>query len=337
MPQLLKAPLALALSTSLALPGVAMAAPPPASPAGDPAAMSDEEKMEVAKGLYGEGVAALEAGDAASALQKFESAYNDYAPSLHVFNYNIGQAAYELGDCVKAKTSFQRFLDLVGDHDLRGDATEKILEIERSGCANTTAPAAVTTPTPTTTTPAPTTTTGPSELDNEDAPELTSRRDEREDQIEAEVEERDSKKAGPLLISGAALTAVGGLSLIGGAVSLGLANKKANDLANLASPGATGFPDGNYSDDEVFNLDRNALPANNAATIALFIGGGVFTAVGVSLLIVNAKKKKGKKAGDKNAKADDGKSASVRSRPRLVGLGAGPMRGGAAASAAVRF
>lgn len=336
MPQLLKAPLALALSTSLALPGVAMAAPPPASPAGDASAMSDEEKMEVAKGLYGEGVAALEAGDAATALQKFESAYNEYAPSLHVFNYNIGQAAYELGDCVKAKTSFQRFLDLVGEHDLRGDATEKILEIERSGCANTTAPAAVTTPTPATT-PAPTTTTGPSELDNEDAPELTSRRDEREDQIEAEVEERDSKKAGPLLISGAALTAVGGLALIGGAVSLGLANKKANDLANLASPGATGFPDGNYSDDEVFNLDRNALPANNAATIALFIGGGVFTAVGVSLLIVNAKKKKGKKAGDKNAKANDEKSASVRSRPRLVGLGAGPMRGGAAASAAVRF
>lgn len=328
-------PLAVVLSTSLALPGAALArvAPPPAGPAADPTAMSDEDRMEVAKGLYGEGVASLEGGDAATALSKFESAYNDYAPGLHIFNYNIGQAAFELGDCVKAKTAMQRFLDLVPDHDLRGDATETILEIERSGCANSAAAAPVVTPAPTTT-PTP---TGPSDLDNEDAPELTSRRDAREDQIEAEVEEKESKKAGPLLISGAVLAGVGGLALIGGAISLGLANKKANDLAGLASPGPTGFPNGNYSDDEVFQLDRNSLPANNAATIALFVGGGVLAAVGVSLLVVDAKKKKGrKKSSGKDAKRDGSRSAAAK-RPRLVGLGAGPMRGGAAASAAVRF
>ena len=327
----LRATLALTLSASLALPGSVLAAPPPADPSG----MSDEEKLEVAKGLYGEGVAALDAGDAASALSKFEQAYNTYAPGLHIFNYNIGQAAYALNDCVKAKTAFQRFLDLVPDHDLRGDATEQILQIERSGCAATSTPTPATTTTPTTTTP---TTTAPSALDNEDAPELTSRRDAREDQIEAEVEEKNSKKAGPLLIGGAVSLGLGGLALIGGAVSLGLANKKANDLANLASPGPTGFPNGNYSDDEVFNLDRNALPANNIATIALFVGGGVLAAVGVSLLVVDAKKKKGRKASDKNAKKKDGDEETAGlSRPRLVGLGAAPMRGGAAASAAVRF
>lgn len=336
MPLPLNAPLAFTLSTALAatglaLPGTAWArlAPPPTAPGAEPAAMSDEERMELAKNMYGEGVAALAGGDAATALAKFEAAYNDYAPQLHVFNYNIGQAAYELGDCVKAKQSFQRFLDLVGDHDLRGDATESILEIERSGCANA-APAAATTPVVTTTPVA----TAPTDLDNEDAPELTSRRDAREDKIDAEVEENESKKIRPLLLSGAILAGVGGLALIGGAISLGLANKKANDLADLASPGPTGFPDGNYSDEDVFNLDRNGLPANNTATIGLFVGGGILAAVGVSLIIVDRKKNKGKKkkAGDKNAHL-----RSTPPRPRLVGLGASPMRGGAAASAAVRF
>lgn len=334
-----QAPLAVLVSTCLTLPGVAFAAPLHASLGAStaqapPAEMSDAEKMEVAKGLYGEGVSALEGGDAATALAKFESAYHEYAPTLHVFNYNIGQAAYELGDCAKAKQAFQRFLDLVSEHPMRGDATERILEIERSGCAAA-APAVAPTPE------APPVTTGPSAADNVDAPELTSRRDEREEKIDEEVAVNESKKAGPLLVSGAVAAGIGGLALVGGAVSLALANKKANELADLASPGPTGFPNGNYSDDKVFNLDRNSLPANNGATIALFSVGGVATAVGVALLVVHFKRKKGKKAGDKNAWRSSTRMAKAdvpASRPRLMGIGAAPMPGGgASASASVRF
>lgn len=319
---------AVVLSTLLALPTTALAAaPPPSSPAGDTSAMSPEEKMEVAKGLFGEGDAAMQAGDFATALQKFEEAYNTYAPSVHVFNFNIGQAAYSLGDCAKAKSAFQRFLDLVSDHPARGDAQEKLLEIERSGCANAVPEPAATTTTP----PATSTTTGPVAADNEDAPELTSKRSARETAIEAEVEEKDSKRASGMLIAGAVLTAVGGAGLIGGAVSVGLANKKANDLAGLASPGPTGFPDGNYSDDEVFDLDRNKLPANNAATIGLFVAGGVFTAVGVTLIVLDVrKKKKNKKPGDKNAR-------NRGEKPQLVNVGGAYLPGGAGASATVRF
>ena len=307
--------LALALSSSLAL------APLPALASNlvqDPSTMSDEDKMNMAKQLYGEGDAALNDGDAATALTKFEDAYNNYAPSLHIFNHNIGLAALELGDCVKAKTSFQRFLDLVPDHPARSQAQEKLLEIERSKCDEQQAaqpePAAVVTPAPVS-----------AEHDNQDAPELTSRRSEREDAIEEERDETDAKRASGKLIAGAALTAVGAAGLIGGGVSLGIASRRANDLASLASPGATGFPEGDYSDDDVANLDRNGLPAANTAAIALFVGGGVLAVVGATLIVLDVRDKK---AGDKNARAKG---------PRLTSIGPTFMRGGGGAGATVRF
>jgi hypothetical protein len=313
------APLAAFLSALLVLPAPAFAlAPPPASPAADPSTMSDEDKVARAKVLFGEGDAALQAGDPATALAKFEEAYNVYAPNIHVFNFNIGTAAYELKDCVKAKTAFQRFLDLVPEHPARGDAQGKLLEIERSGCAAA-APEPV---------PVPVEPTGPTAADNEDAPELTSKRSAREDAIDEEIEEKESKKVGPLLITGSILTGLGVAGLIGGAVSIALANKKAKDLAGLASPGPTGFPEGDYAEDNVFDLDRNKLPANNATTIAMFTAGGVLTAVGVALIAVHFSKKKNKT-----------KANAMRSHggPRLGGLGAGPLRGGAGAGATVHF
>lgn len=311
-------PLTFALSLSLAL------APLPALAATqDPSTMSDEDKMARAKELYGEGDAAFNGGDSATALTKFEEAYNVYAPSLHVFNMNIGLAAYDLGDCAKAKTAFQRFLDLVSDHPARGQAQEKLLEIERSGCANVQAqpdPAATaTTPTPIS-----------AEYENQDAPELTSRRSEREEAAESEREQTNSKKASGKLIAGAVLTGFGVAGLVGGAVSLGIANKRANSLAELASPGPTGFPAGNYSDDEVANLDRSGLPAANTASIGLFIGGGVLATVGVVLIVldITGKKKAGLKGGNKNART---------SRPQLTGIGPTVLRGGAGAGASLRF
>ncbi|MCA9651623.1 MAG: tetratricopeptide repeat protein [Myxococcales bacterium] len=311
--------LALALSLSVAL------APLPVLAANvqDPSTMSDDEKMEMAKQLYGEGDAAINAGDAATALAKFEEAYNTYAPSLHVFNINIGLAAYELGDCMKAKTAFQRFLDLVPDHPARAQAQEKLLEIERSKCAEQQAATAATTTT-TSSTPI------SADYENEDAPELTSRRTEREEAIETEREETDSKRASGKLIAGAALTGVGVVGIIGGAVSLGIANKRANELATLASPGPTGFPEGDYSDDDVANLDRSGLPAANTASVVLFVAGGVLTTVGVTLIVLDrtSKKKAGKPGGDKNAS---------KKGPRLTSVGPTMWRGGAGAAATVRF
>lgn len=310
-------PLALALALS-----VAMAPLPVLAATQDPATMSDADKLKKAKALYGEGDAAFKGGDNATALTKFEEAYNVYAPQLHVFNINIGLAAFELGDCVKAKTAFQRFLDLVSEHPARKQAQEKLLEIERSGCANV-AP----TPEPV---PVETTPVDPA-IDNQDAPELTSRRDEREEAAESEREEKNSKKASGKLIGGAVLTGLGVSALIGGAVSLGIANKRANELAELASPGPTGFPAGDYSDDDVANLDRSGLPAANTAAIGLFAAGGVLTTVGVVLIVldITGKKKAGNKAGDKNAR---------KAGPQLTGLGPTLMRGGGGGvSASLRF
>lgn len=320
----MNAPIAAALAVALSLPSAAFASQPAGSP--DPASMSEDQKMERAKALYGEADEAFVAGDYASALAKFEEAYNYYAPSLHLFNFNIGAAAYELGDCAKAKTAFQRFLDLVPDHPQRGAAQEKLIEIERSGCAQAA----------TTTTPPPvTTTTLTPATEDEDAPLLTSKKDEREEASERERDEKDAEKTDPLLLTGIVLTAVGGAALIGSGVSVALARSKANRLADLASPGDTGFPDGNYSDDEVFNLDQTRLPGNNTATIALLVGGAVVTGVGVGLLVVGLKRQKAKRAkvGDKVGD----KNASVPTRPHLAGFGPSLLPRGGGASASVRF
>ena len=325
---LLRAPLALVLSSAMTLPNIVWAAPPPAAPGGespDVSGMSDEDRMNRAKQLYGEADQAFNAGSYTEALQKFEEAYNVYAPSLHVFNINIGQAALELGDCVKAKAAFQRFLDLVPEHPGRQIAQEKLLEIERSGCAE-----AQPEPTPAETGTPGTTTTAPVLSDTEDAPILGSRRDEREEAAAAERRERESKKKGPLIISGAVLTALGGAALIGGGISAGLADAKANELADLASPGPTGFPSGNYGDDDVFNLDRNELPANNNATIALFVAGGVLAITGAALLTVGILRKK------KQGGAPGSKNAQRRTAPRMV-VAPSFLPGGGGGAATVRF
>ena len=286
--------------------------------------MSDEEKMAKAKELYGEGDAAFKAGDFSTALARFEEAYNVYAPSLHLFNVNVGLAAYELGDCVKAKKAFERFLDLVPEHPARAEAQEKLLEIERSKCAETQQPAEeapITQQQP----------TGPVTQDVEEAPVLTSRSDEREAAADQERATRNAAKR-PLLIGGIALAAVGGLMTIGGAVALGLANGEANDLADLASPGPTGFPDGNYADDEVFQSDRNTLPAlNTAGAVLLGIGAPVLVG-GVAMIVVDVVRRKRNVGPVDNAEA---------SRPdkdvELVGVGPTLLRQGGGASATVRF
>lgn len=315
--------LCLTIATTLAVPSVVMAAPPPSTPAGDPNTMTPEQKLQVAKQLFGEGNAALESGDAATALTKFEDAYYNYTPDRHKFNFNIAQAAYATGDCVKARAAFQRFLDLVSEDPNRGEAQVKIMEIDKSGCATAQ-------PEPTTATPVTSNNpdTGFTEGDD-DAPVLQGTKQQREDKIERERDAADAKKASPLVIAGAAIAVVGLGVTVGGIASIAIANKRANELADLASPGATGFPQGNYADDDVFDKDRNQLPRLNTASVIMLVAGPALLVTGVALLAVGVKQKKGKK---KKAEVARG-----RARPELVGFGPTTLPRGAGASATVRF
>jgi hypothetical protein len=334
-------PLSLSLAVALALPSgsafaasakTVVAAPAPGSP-GDPAAMTPEQKLEKAKQLFGEGNAALEAGDAATALVRFEDAYTNYTPDRHKFNFNIGVAAYAAGDCVKAKAAFQRFLDLVPEDPNRGEAQLKILEIDRSGCAAAQ---------PTTTTPE-TTTTSPAIDEEDDAPILTSRRDERDDVIERERDHADAKRTHPMVIAGGVVTGVGGALVIGGIVAAVLANQTANELADLASPGPTGFPSGNYADEEVFDLDRNKLRAQNTAYLVMLPLGGVLLVSGIVVLAVGLKKQKAARKGIKGGGgggggSDDGAPAEAAlPKARFVGGGPTLLRGGAGVGATIKF
>jgi tetratricopeptide (TPR) repeat protein len=295
--------------------------PAPARAAQDPSTMSDADKLARAKTLFGEGNAAMDAGDFATAVARFEEAYNVYAPARHVFNFNIGNAAMSAGDCVKARQAFQRFLDLVPDHAERGNAQEKILEIDRSGCAQQQAAAATPTPAP-----QPQVAT-PVESDSEDAPVLQSKRSEREAASEQEREDVASKKASGLTIGGALLTGLGVAGLGVGVAGLVIANGRAKDLAAAASPGPTGFPPGDYSTDDVYALDRTKLKQANMMGIVGLAAGGALLVTGVVLLVVDGVRKK---------KAAASGSAA---RPRLHVAGVGPALapGFAGGAASFRF
>jgi len=328
------APVAAALAVALALPQIAYAyGPPPVpgspaptydpyAPAGPtPDQMSEEEKLERAKALYAEGNAALDNGDPYTALAKFEDAYFTYAPNLHVFNFNIGIAALDSGDCVKAKQAFQRFLDLVPEHDQRSTAQIKLMDIERSGCAQQQQPTPAPTPTPT-----PLPEESPLASAEEDAPILESRATERERAAEEERAEEDKDKRSGMFIGGVVMVALGGGSLVGSGVSLILARQKAKKLADLASPTGIGFPSGDYADQEVYDLEREKLPANNIATIVLLGAGVALTGVGIALLVVDKKRRGGK--GEKKAEQDG---------PELTAIGPALTPGGAGVAASVSF
>jgi rubrerythrin len=102
----------------------------------------EKQQLEYAKQLYADGVAAVERGDYITAVDRFEQAYR-YAPDKHVFNFNIGSAAYGAGDCVKAKRAYRAFLKLVRKHPARGTAKANLKRIERGrGCEEAAAGAA---------------------------------------------------------------------------------------------------------------------------------------------------------------------------------------------------
>lgn len=83
-----------------------------------------KEQLDYSKQMFGEGQAAMKAGDPATALTKFYEGYR-YAPHLHVFTYSIGEAAEATGDCRTAFTYYRMFLDLVPEHPERKSVQKK--------------------------------------------------------------------------------------------------------------------------------------------------------------------------------------------------------------------
>ena len=96
-----------------------------------PGAKVTKEQLEYSKQMFGEGEAAMEASDYATALAKFQEGYR-YAPHLHVFTYNIASAADALGDCRSAFTYYRMFLDLVPEHPKRKEVEARYAELEGS-------------------------------------------------------------------------------------------------------------------------------------------------------------------------------------------------------------
>lgn len=303
------------LVPSLIVPRVALAQDPNAE-------LSPEQKLEKAKGLYGEAEKAFAAGDYVTAVQKYEEAYF-LVPEKVGFAHKVGITAWKLGDCNKADEYLKHYVQYETNTEKNGDKIEEskkiIGEIAVSGCA---------TPKPQ---PADTSgggggggTTEPNV--GNDEPELTSGRDERQQSDDGGGGEK--KKKG-LLIGGAVMLGLGVAAAGAGAGVLGKAQSnvsKLEDLSSNATP--TFFPEGNFADDEPYNLDKQ-LDTLNPVGIACLAAGGVLIAGGAALIAVHAVKQK-KANGNANLRRKS-------NAPRLTGLGVSPMPGGAAAGASIRF
>jgi hypothetical protein len=277
--------------------------------------LSPEQKLDKAKGLYGEAEKAFAAGDFVTAVQKYEEAYF-LVPEKVGFAHKVGITAWKLGDCNKADEYLKHYVQYETNTEKNGDKideSKKIIgEIAVSGCA----------------TPKPQPADGGGGAGGgggggggggttepnvgSDEPDLTSGRDERKQPDEG---------GGPKKKKGL---------LIGGAGVLGKAQSNVNKLEDLSSNATpTFFPEGDYGDDEPYNLDRQ-LDTLNPVGIACLAAGGVLIAGGAALIAVHAIKQK-KANGNANLRRKS-------NTPRLTGLGVGPVPGGgAAAGASLRF
>lgn len=301
-----------------ALPSLVLAASLAIGPAAARAGMVQDplkqQQLEYAKQQFAEAEALLAEGKFAEAVQKYETAYR-YAPEFHALNYNIGVAAKQAGDCMKAKLAFQRFLDLVPDHEMRADAEEQLREIEASGCAATPPPEPGATQAVT---------------DDDDAPALTSRRREREEAAAAEEAEQEDKprKMNTLMLAGVGLMAGGGVLALTGGIAGIIAGVNANKLRKLDQPGPTGFSPASYAEKDVYQTDVTRKNAGITAAILAPLGGALLI-TGIALYAVGAKKKKKEDA----AGTEDGQTARI----RLEAVGPVLHRGGGGLSASVRF
>lgn len=100
-------------------------------PAVDPyAGMSEEQRMDEAKILYIEAEALAGAEKWSEAEGKYEQAYH-LVPNKHGFAFKVADAAYKAGDCEKAKTYLDHFLQYAEKE--KYEEQLKIAEEERAG------------------------------------------------------------------------------------------------------------------------------------------------------------------------------------------------------------
>jgi len=284
--------------------------------------LSEEQKMEKAKGLYMAAEQAFQAGDYATATTKYEQAYY-LVPGKHGFAYKVGLAAWNLGDCKKADDYFKHFVKYETDYEKKGDQIEEakrvIGEIAISGCAEQAeepAPAPAAAPAATT--------DGPVVGDE---PDLTGASEQR-----AADEEESDRKANEKGVSG---LMIGGITMVvlgAGGVGLGVgsfvkARSNANELSDLSSNGTdTGFPAGDFSKESTFKM-HNQISTFNTLSIVGFAVGGVLLAGGAALIAVDVTKKK---------KAEQAAKDNKR-KVKLTGVSPTWMPGGGGAAASLSF
>lgn len=296
--------------------------------------LSEDEKIEKARVLFGEGQDAYADEQYGVAADKFEQAYF-LVPDKHGFAHKVGVSAFKAGDCVRAEEYLKHFLqygDDDKDADKMSEAKITLGEISASGCADRggkstpSGKGKATDSKPEAAEAAPV----------EDQPELTSRRESRAEAAAAARDQADRENRGPMFVAGLVLTSVGVLGVGTGLTTLVMANNTANTMADLSSPGPnTGFPTGDYSlgdqdgaciespDNCPYMLNNRLATLNYITPIALG-AGGVALAGGVTLLILERKRRKG-------GGASEGSDVALRA--------VGPMLlpGGAGAAASIRF
>lgn len=304
----LKTPIALVLSFALPATAFAQVPPPPTAaapeaapaeeevfPPPEDAALPEDQKPEKAKELYIEAEGLAGNGDYNAATPLYERAYY-LVPGKHGFAYKVGTAAFNSSprDCNKADDYLKHYVKY-GDpakHPDWMDESKRILgEIAVSGCKVEEAAPVETQPDPEPEETGPVAGEGPS---------FVSAEDERRMAAEQEARERDKGKKSGLFTGGIAMTAIGVVALGGGTVTLIMANNRANQLADLSSSAlgntSTGFPSGDWDcrvpgDPCPSELDKQRRGLN-AASYGLLIGGGVLTAAGITMIVLDKSKKK---------------------------------------------
>jgi Flp pilus assembly protein TadD len=109
----------------------ASATPAPVDPY---AGMSEDERLDKAKGLYLEAEGLAKAKDWEAAEAKYEEAYY-LVPGKHGFAFKVGKSAFEAGHCEKAEqylTHFQTYGDPKKQSDLMKEA--KQILAKTAGC-----------------------------------------------------------------------------------------------------------------------------------------------------------------------------------------------------------
>ncbi|PRQ07338.1 hypothetical protein [Enhygromyxa salina] len=314
--RLLRVPVALLLT--LSLPSLAFAQHPlaPLNPVVAPSEeLSEDEKIEKAKGLYveAERLAAEDNWDAAVIL--YEQAYY-LVPGKHGFAHKVGVAAWKVHDCDKAydyMTHFVEYADAEKQGDKIGEAQQILDEIAATKCRT---PEAAPEPKP-----------EPKEATDVEDPFAVSNGT-------ADKPDKNKKKGGNgLLAGGAVLITLGVGGVVLGGVGAGMATGAGNRLDELASTNTnTGYSAGDYAcrDPEVdcpVTLESR-LGTGKALTYVGFIGGGALLVAGIALIALHAKKKKG--GASDQAKA---KTKGV----ELTAIGPAMLPGGGGAMAELRF